>query len=39
MVRSDRIDETRQLLAVDGLLKVTMKKSILHVQLMERLGT
>jgi hypothetical protein len=32
VVRSGRVNETRQLLAVDSLLKVAIKKGILHVR-------
>jgi hypothetical protein len=38
VIRSGSVDETRQLLAVDSLFKVAMKKGILHVQLVERPG-
>jgi hypothetical protein len=36
VVRGGGVDETRWLLAVDGLLQVAMKKSVLHVELMDR---
>jgi hypothetical protein len=39
VVGSDRVDETRRLLAVDSLLKVTMKKSILHIELVKSPAT
>ena len=38
MVRSSRVDEARRLLEIDSLLEVAVKKSILHVQLMNRPG-
>jgi hypothetical protein len=39
VVGSGRVDETRRLLAVDSLLKVTMKKSIVHIELVKRPAT
>jgi hypothetical protein len=36
MVRGGRIDEARWLLAVDSLLKMAVKKRVLHVQLANR---
>jgi hypothetical protein len=36
VVGSGRVDETRRLLAVDSLLKVTMKESVLHIELVKR---
>jgi len=36
MIRSSRINKTRRLLTVNSLLKMSMKKSILHVQLSNR---
>jgi len=36
MVRGGRIDEARWLLAVDSLLKMSVKKRVLHVQLVNR---
>jgi len=36
MVRGGRIDEARWLLAVDSLLKMSVKKHVLHVQLVNR---
>jgi len=36
MVRGGRIDEARWLLAVDSLLKMSVKKRVLHVQLANR---
>jgi hypothetical protein len=39
VVRSSRVDETRRMLAVDSLLEVTMKKCILHVELVKRPAT
>ena len=38
MVGSRRVDETGRLLAVDGLVQMAVKKGVLHVQLMYRLG-
>ena len=34
MVRRRRVDEARRLLTVDGFVEVTVKKGVLHVQLM-----
>ena len=39
MVRGGRIDEARWLLAVDSLLKMSVKKRVLHVQLVDGPGT
>jgi hypothetical protein len=39
VVGSGRVDETRRLLAVDSLLKVTMKESVLHIELVKRPAT
>uniref|UniRef100_A0A0A9A781 Uncharacterized protein n=1 Tax=Arundo donax TaxID=35708 RepID=A0A0A9A781_ARUDO len=39
MVRGRWIDEARRLLTVDCLLKMTVKKGVLHVQLSNRPGT
>jgi len=36
MIRSRRVDEAWRLLTIDGLLKMTMKKGILHVELGDR---
>jgi hypothetical protein len=36
MIRSNRVEEAWWLLAVDGLLKMTVKKGILHAQLVKR---
>ena len=36
---SARVDESWRLLTVDGLLKVAVKKGVLHVQLVNRPGT
>jgi len=36
MIRSRRVDEAWRLLTVDGLLKMTMKKGVLHVELVDR---
>jgi hypothetical protein len=38
VVRDDWIDEARRLLVVDCLVKVVVKKGVLHVQLMDRPG-
>jgi len=36
MVKSSNIDEAWRLLAIDGLLEMAVKKSVLHVQLMDQ---
>ena len=38
MVRGRWVDEASRLMCIDGLLKFTMKKRILHIKLMNRLG-
>jgi len=38
MVRVSRVNKAWRLLTVDGLLQVSMKKSVLHVQLVDRLA-
>jgi hypothetical protein len=39
MVGASKVDEARRLLAVDRLVKVSVKKSVLHVQLVNGPGT
>ena len=36
MVRVSRVNKARRLLTVDGLLQVSVKKGVLHVQLVDR---
>jgi hypothetical protein len=39
MVRCNRVDKARRLLAIDSLVKVSMKKCVLHIQLVNGLGS
>jgi len=39
MVRCNRVDKARRLLAIDSLIKVSMKKCVLHIQLVNGLGS
>ena len=36
MVRVSRVNKARRLLTVDGLLQVSVKKGVLHIQLVDR---
>ena len=39
MVRVSRVNKAWRLLTVDGLLQVSVKKGVLHIQLVDRLAT